>query len=693
MNRKAFTLIELLAVILILGIISLIAVPTVNNVIKESKKGALKNTASNLARIAEQQCQIEKIHGENITSIYTIDDGISSKHIDTKNLPKNGMITIDNECNASVAVSDNGFCSIKDGDNLTVNSNLYNCEVDYTEIPATQESCFVFDKLTHTITGYRADDVSCPADISIPATINGITVEHIDDFAFVNGDYDEILTVGIKENFNNFILDLSDNVKYAGFDIFQIAMVKVDNKDLKKTCYTDYSYNGAIQKDYNYVLSQGDDFAFCNLDSDDGLSIVNNNKIITGVDFSKAINLISIGDGAFYNIGLEKITFGNLPNLTTLGTNIYSNNNISGIVDLSGLNNIEYIPRYMFTSNNISRLLLPKRVVNIYDFAFADNSIELLTLPDSIEFIGMGAFSSNVNLKVLKLGENLKEISYGAFANDDIISLLIPNSVLNIRDDAFSENENLSLLELGNNVESIGDYAFYNDNIGALIIPDSVLNIGEYAFYENENLTSLELGNKVESIGGYAFYNNNIGALIIPDSVKLLGEKIFDYNNISTLQIGKGLTEIPLETFGYNNIGNLVIPNNIKKIGVGAFGHSSIKTLTLGTGIKSISDWAFINNDIVSLTLPNSLIELGGGSFKDNQISNLVIGTGITTIFAQTFRNNNLTVLNIPSNINSISVGSFDGNKNLTIINIYKPLNSITNVNDWKGNATVNWLG
>ncbi|MEG2250926.1 MAG: prepilin-type N-terminal cleavage/methylation domain-containing protein [Bacilli bacterium] len=60
-KNKGFTLIELLAVILILGIIALIAIPTVNNILKESRTGAWKSTASQMAKAVENYYQLQVI--------------------------------------------------------------------------------------------------------------------------------------------------------------------------------------------------------------------------------------------------------------------------------------------------------------------------------------------------------------------------------------------------------------------------------------------------------------------------------------------------------------------------------------------------------------------------------------------------------------------------------------------------------
>jgi len=51
-NRKGFTLVELLAVIIILAIIMIIAIPTILGIISQSRENSMKRTAQQMARAA-----------------------------------------------------------------------------------------------------------------------------------------------------------------------------------------------------------------------------------------------------------------------------------------------------------------------------------------------------------------------------------------------------------------------------------------------------------------------------------------------------------------------------------------------------------------------------------------------------------------------------------------------------------------
>ena len=120
-KKNAFTLIELLAVILILRIIALIAIPTVTNIIKESKKGAFKSSVQNIINAVETECQLEQMRGEELTTSYSFLNGAVDNELNIKgDLPKSGTITVDSSCNVTVSVNDGNFCATKSLDSDSV---------------------------------------------------------------------------------------------------------------------------------------------------------------------------------------------------------------------------------------------------------------------------------------------------------------------------------------------------------------------------------------------------------------------------------------------------------------------------------------------------------------------------------------------------------------------------------------------
>ncbi|HKM40622.1 MAG TPA: type II secretion system protein, partial [Patescibacteria group bacterium] len=75
MKNKGFTLVELLAVIVILGIIMLIATPLIINVISDARKGVFKNSAYGLVKTGENEYMLNQLNGETKNLIYEFSDG------------------------------------------------------------------------------------------------------------------------------------------------------------------------------------------------------------------------------------------------------------------------------------------------------------------------------------------------------------------------------------------------------------------------------------------------------------------------------------------------------------------------------------------------------------------------------------------------------------------------------------------
>lgn len=94
--KKGFTLIKLLAVILILGII---AIPTVNKILNEARDESFRTSSDNIMKSMEQACQTSLIRGYNPVLSYIFTDGKSSSKLEVKGtMPDDGYVFLDNEC-------------------------------------------------------------------------------------------------------------------------------------------------------------------------------------------------------------------------------------------------------------------------------------------------------------------------------------------------------------------------------------------------------------------------------------------------------------------------------------------------------------------------------------------------------------------------------------------------------------------
>lgn len=73
MKKNGFTLVELLAVIVILAIILVIAVPKITDTIDNARRGSLESSVKMVAAQAETQKTVDIMYGEGVTFLDTGD--------------------------------------------------------------------------------------------------------------------------------------------------------------------------------------------------------------------------------------------------------------------------------------------------------------------------------------------------------------------------------------------------------------------------------------------------------------------------------------------------------------------------------------------------------------------------------------------------------------------------------------------
>ena len=418
-------------------------------------------------------------------------------------------------------------------------------------------------------------------------------------------------------------------------------------------------------------------------DGTDGITPFSGSQKLTSVVIGDHVT--SIGDNFFNGCaGMQSLSVG--AGLQSIGEDAFLGCTGLQRVELKNLsawcrfnfgseeqNPLYYAKDLYMDGNLVTDLTVPYGVAAVGDYAFYGCNIEALTIPVSVETIGIGAFGEctalknltfedggnkltfvtgngvrpfrNAPIETLYIGRNIDE----PYFSDDLASLkkvTVGNEVTEIKSELFVNSTDLQEVHISDLVAWCGidfedsdcnplsmAHKLYVDGslLTGLAIPSSISVVKPYTFYGGECFTSLSLHDGITDMGEHAFYGcSGLTSVDLPAGVATLNPYVFA---------------------GCSGLASVTIPANIKKINSSAFADC--------TGIKQVvfedSQEELLVDGIYNYPL-----------FYNSAIEKMYIGRNISgttgSVMSVDYRLSSLTIGSMVTKIDKIFAGSSLGN-------------------------------
>lgn len=173
---------------------------------------------------------------------------------------------------------------------------------------------------------------------------------------------------------------------------------------------------------------------------------------------------------------------------------------------------------------SLTDIKLPKDLKYIGSIAFAVCALESVEIPACVEYIGEGAFASNLSLLSINVDENNNNYcsdSYGVLFDKNKTILIqypvksktkeyiVPSSVTTIGQGAFQYGMYLEKVVMPEGLKTIEDFAFfYCYSLASVNFPEGLKSIGFQAFLMCFGLTEITLPASLVSMGECAIVDS-----------------------------------------------------------------------------------------------------------------------------------------------------------------------------------------
>ena len=168
-------------------------------------------------------------------------------------------------------------------------------------------------------------------------------------------------------------------------------------------------------------------------------------------------------------------------------------------------------------------------VTQISNYAFANTKVTSITIPNTIESIGGGAFENCVNLKYISLPPSVKKIGGSLCKGCTSLSeIKLNTTITEIPGDAFYGCTSLHEVVMSSGVKKIGVGAFQYCTTLVSVDLGLVEIIGPSAFANCTLLTSITFPISVKLIDIYAFYGCPLEEIYLKHCTPPLNEMAFE---------------------------------------------------------------------------------------------------------------------------------------------------------------------
>ena len=304
---------------------------------------------------------------------------------------------------------------------------------------------------------------------------------------------------------------------------------------------------------------------------------------------------------------------------------------------------------------------------------------------DSINAIAADGFYGITNLTDIKMFDNIVRIGDYAFSETGLVDITLPNSVQTIGEGVFSYCSSLKKVTMTDSVVSMGEYCFaYDPNLVEVKLSNNLTSLPVRTFEYCELLERVNIPSHLTSIGESAFYYcYKLQNVTLPNTLTEIGMWAFYYcESMTSIDIPVGVTVIEYDTFTFcSNLESVTLGDNVTSIGDGAFASCfKLKHINLSDSINNIGSSAFaLCHELETINIPDSLTVLNSDVFRHcYALKNVTLPEGLLKIDYQAFVDcTSLTNIIIPDGVTYIGDNAFNGCESFTDIVIPNSVTSI----------------